>query len=688
MRLDRCAKWSMSDAAGFAASDADRKKGAVVDASLKRLRHLPAYFPDLTDLKGGSRGANVLLSGCDRRARLRAGDAARHLGAAHWLVQDGLIRSVGEAASGAVPISLIADDASGPARLLGLLSSQSWETPALLAEARDLIKFKRDEGVSRINCGAPAIWNAPARKPRVLVIDRTADEPWLGPPAAGSEVYDAMLEAARREHPTSHILVRRDGRAAEGVRREALGVIDAVQDETVNVMALIAQADAVYVVDSLLGLDALLAGTPVTVFGQPFYAGLGLTDDRAQAGADRAPRSLEALFAAAYMLYPRYVDPLTGEPCAARTGFERLAAFKRHSDRVRGRWVGLNIPPAKQPVLKAFLAGPQSSFSLYGDAGSGASARYANWASWSSAAVRRAQAKWPGQVTNIEDGFVRSVGLGSSFHPASSLVLDSRGIYYDPRQPSDLEHILNTVDFGPEALARAKALRTAIVDLGLSKYNLQVRPTLDVSGTDGRVKILVPGQVEGDASVLTGGESCSNLMLLQRVRRAAPEAYIVYKEHPDVTAGNRRGRIPEVEAQALADLVVRDIDIIACVEAIDEVHTLTSLTGFEALLREKRVVTYGWPFYAGWGLTLDRAEGAGPKRRAIQLDALVSGALMAYPLYLDPISWLPCDAQTFVDRIRVLRASSAVSSQKPRGRIMRLGQAAKTLLFPPRPPAY
>lgn len=182
--------------------------------------------------------------------------------------------------------------------------------------------------------------------------------------------------------------------------------------------------------------------------------------------------------------------------------------------------------------------------------------------------------------------------------------------------------------------------------------------------------------------------SCSNLALLRRVRRAEPDAFIVYKEHPDVTAGNRRGRIPEADAQALADLVVRDVDIIACVEAVDQVHTLTSLTGFEALLRDKLVVTYGWPFYAGWGLTIDRAKSAAPARRAISLDALVAGALMAYPLYLDPISWLPCDAQTFVERIRILRAAGTTSSRRPRGRILRLGQAAKTLLFPPKPPAY
>ena len=49
---------------------------------------------------------------------------------------------------------------------------------------------------------------------------------------------------------------------------------------------------------------------------------------------------------------------------------------------------------------------------------------------------------------------------------------------------------------------------------------------------------------------------------------------------------------------------------------------MTSLTGSEALMREKCVVTYGQPFYAGWGLTQDRHPPARRTRRRI-LDAAV-----------------------------------------------------------------
>ena len=65
---------------------------------------------------------------------------------------------------------------------------------------------------------------------------------------------------------------------------------------------------------------------------------------------------------------------------------------------------------------------------------------------------------------------------------------------------------------------------------------------------------------------------------------------------------------------------------------------MTSLTGFDALLRGKKVVTYGLPFYAGWGLTQDMIKGAAAldrRTRQLTLDELVAAVLLLYPLYWD-----------------------------------------------------
>ena len=70
---------------------------------------------------------------------------------------------------------------------------------------------------------------------------------------------------------------------------------------------------------------------------------------------------------------------------------------------------------------------------------------------------------------------------------------------------------------------------------------------------------------------------------------------------------------------------------------VDEVHTLTSLTGFEALLRGVKVTCYGNPFYAGWGLTADKNQ-ITRRVRKLKLDELVAGALILYPTYISRVT--------------------------------------------------
>lgn len=242
------------------------------------------------------------------------------------------------------------------------------------------------------------------------------------------------------------------------------------------------------------------------------------------------------------------------------------------------------------------------------------------------------------RLLHAEDGFVRSVGLGSDLIRPQSLVLDERGIYFDATHPSDLEHILSTREFTTEDRQRAQQVRAFIVEHGITKYNLEPRQTVQWS-SNGRLVVLVPGQVETDASIRLGCTSVrTNLDLLRAVRQTRPDAFIVYKPHPDVLSRNRKGRVALADAHEYVDHVEAGVSVVSCIAACDEVHTMTSLTGFDALLRGKKVVTYGQPFYAGWGLTEDRAENATAferRQRRLTLDQLVAGALLNYPIYWD-----------------------------------------------------
>lgn len=254
-------------------------------------------------------------------------------------------------------------------------------------------------------------------------------------------------------------------------------------------------------------------------------------------------------------------------------------------------------------------------------------------------------------VWRMEDGFIRSKGLGSELTPPQSVVVDRRGLYYDPSRVSDLETILEASDFDDAMLARAARLRAGLCARAIGKYGDDAGGLAIALPADRRV-VLAVGQVEGDRSVLLGGAGItSNLDFLRRVRAAEPDAFVIWRQHPDVTAGLRPGLIPPRERDRLADAVDQASSLTALFERVDAVHVLSSLTGFEALLRQVPVVVHGSPFYAGWGLTHDLGPALPRRRRRLTLDALVAGTLIAYPRYLDPVTRLPCPVEVLVERI-------------------------------------
>jgi capsular polysaccharide export protein len=262
----------------------------------------------------------------------------------------------------------------------------------------------------------------------------------------------------------------------------------------------------------------------------------------------------------------------------------------------------------------------------------------------------------PGLALRVEDGFLRSRGLGADLVPPLSLVTDDLGIYYDPNRESRLERLI-LAPLPPGGRARAEALLARILAAGLTKYNLAADPLPDLG--PGR-RVLVVGQVEDDASIRLGaGQVCTNLGLLTAAAQANPGARLIFKPHPDVESGLRPGQIADQDLAGLADVVARRADPLSLIAACDEVWTMTSLLGFEALIRGKPVTCLGAPFYAGWGLTRDL--GPVPERRRRAADGhplprpdllhLVHAALIGYPRYFDPVSHRPCPPEVVVERL-------------------------------------
>ncbi|EAI6710299.1 capsular polysaccharide biosynthesis protein [Campylobacter upsaliensis] len=254
------------------------------------------------------------------------------------------------------------------------------------------------------------------------------------------------------------------------------------------------------------------------------------------------------------------------------------------------------------------------------------------------------------KICFVEDGFIRSVSLGSDLTRPFSLVVDSKGLYIDASKPSDLEEILQNHNFDEELLKRAKSLIDKLKLYKISKYNTLKHDNLHFKAKTGQKIILIPAQVEDDASMLLGGGGLDTLQFIQKVREENPDAHLVFKPHPDVLSGNRKGLKDEKIILQICDEMLRHSSIHSAIEASDEVHTITSTAGFDALLRRKKVVVYGTPFYAGWGLSEDRVE-IKRRSRKLSLEELVAGVLILYPLYLHPKTKNLCEVETSLDII-------------------------------------
>lgn len=600
--------------------------------------------------------------------------AGKH-GLPYVALEDGFLRSFGTGEH-FPPLSLVVDDAgiyydcTWPSALECLLSSDAdvLAPDAVLAQqAREKLLFA---GLSKYN-HAPDLPDGMLRSDdvqRVLVVDQTAGDMSVAKGGADAATFDAMLAAALAENPQATVYVKthpevtsgRKGGYLTGVQPDARTV---VLRNAVNPMSLIAQMDKVYVVSSTMGFEALLANKPVVCFGVPWYAGWGVTDDRQPQHAAmlrRAGRrrSVDELFAAGYMHYSRYLNPETRQRGNVLDVMDWLQRQRQVAQRFGGRMIVVGFRRWKAANVKAMLSLHPGKVVFVKNAAAARALQPAGddclvcWGRVPPAGVQELADAAGVRLLRMEDGFVRSVGLGSDLIPPQSFVLDAKGIYFDPGQPSELEDLLNTRAFTAQDLQRASNVRAFIVEHGITKYNLEPNRPVDWFSNDrpqaGRQVVLVPGQVEDDASIRFGCDAdgvCTNLGLIQAARAAFPDAFIVFKPHPDVSSGNRKGHVEPALALQHADHIEQGASVVSCIEACDVVVTMTSLTGFDALLRNKQVVVHGRPFYAGWGLTQDCLPV--PRRsRTLSLDELVAGALLHYPLYWDPVlrGYTSCEA--------------------------------------------
>ena len=446
---------------------------------------------------------------------------------------------------------------------------------------------------------------------RLEVIERSASTVlWLGSPSPARHSADERVQEVCGVCDPWHLL----GRASTAI-------VDA---------------------DDELAMIAAIAGVRVECVGSGRFGALS--------GAP-SPSTLRGVFKEHVLDRFEFLDPYSGTPISFREAIECCRFWRELIDSNRDIGAAVGFAHWKRSTVAPLLwRGSDGTPFKSRPAVIRADEPVAIWRSRTPASVISRLERQKAKLVEVEDGFIRSAGLGADCIPPLSIVVDRLGAHFEADRATELEELLQNGIFTDEIVDRARELRKLIVQSGLSKYGAG-GSSLGRSIGD-RKLILVPGQVEDDRAVLSGGAGLtSNLELLRRVRAQAPEAYILYKPHPDVEAGHRTGAIADSTCLSVADEIVRDEPVSSLLDLADEVHVNTSLAGFEALLRKKPVTTHGVPFYAGWGLTRD--VGPVPARRSARrtLDELVAAVLLIYPRYLDPVTGLPCTAEVLVKRL-------------------------------------
>ncbi|WP_288995623.1 capsular polysaccharide biosynthesis protein [uncultured Psychrobacter sp.] len=551
------------------------------------------------------------------------------------------------------------------------------------------------------------------RQPHILLIDQVVGDASVKGAGADKRQFRRMLKAACRNHPNAHIWIKAHPAARTGYLT-GLKLPKNVQvlTQVLNPIALLTQVDHVYTVSSHMGFEALMLGKQVYCFGVNWYSGWGLTDDsgapkrlyhtvmhrrqnfakgllpsKPQPNSALFPpvfsqttskanmarnvsATLEVLFYSAYVDYSHYVDPASSKACDIEAAIEWLVTNRHWQSQLAGRLTAYEFSRWKLPFVKAFVDLPRTDLFIK------PKPRLKNLLHpdhlrvdyqqpllvWGLAKRQQVQQKRQRKqigfgadspaIYCMEDGFIRSNGLGATLLAPLSVVIDRQGIYYDATAPSDLETLLRHCQpLSQPQRQRVQNLQTKLLTQRVSKYNVGASISRQASRDgswliqakqSGKRRLLIVGQVEDDLSVQHCGSMIKkNRDLIARVRQDNPDAYLIYKPHPDVEAGLRAGKVG-ADGLQLVDAVAYDTAMPDCLEGVDAVHTISSLTGFEALLRGLSVTCYGLPFYAGWGLTTDIDAQLPPKSQylarrnratPLSLEQLLYCTLIRYPLY-------------------------------------------------------
>ncbi|EAI3621236.1 capsular polysaccharide biosynthesis protein [Campylobacter jejuni] len=610
-----------------------------------------------------------------KKSGLKAMNLAKKHKAKFILLEDGFIRSLNLGVENSPSFSMVKDDigiyydATMPSKLENLLNTCEFKDEEI-KQTKKAIELIKKYKISKYNNNLDIPDNYFQKdEKRVLIITQTANDASLEFGLAKDFKTLDMIKDAIKENPKSTIYIKIHPDVLSGKKQSDLDLNSLPKEcilitENFNPIALLEFFDKVYTKTSGMGFEALMQECECICYGMPFYAGWGLTKDKLECKRRMQKRSLEEVFYAAYILYAEYFNPYLNQKSNIFDTIQTLAKYKDIEKVNSNKLFMLGFTLWKRHFIKPFFKAKDNEIIFLNSLKS--LARYKlkendkffiwgkriDYNALKTTLIKKAQDEnllhFTPKISLVEDGFIRSISLGSDLTRPFSLIVDDKGLYIDPNKASKLEELLQNEIFDENMLNRAKNIIKILLENRFSKYNGLKHEDLKINAKIGQKIILIPAQVEDDASMILGGFGLSTLDLLKEVRSKNQDAYIIFKPHPDVLSGNRVGLKDETLILEFCDEIVKDCSIDSAIKIADEIHTITSTSGFDALLRAKKVFTYGMPFYAGWGLTKDKYR-CERRTRKLSLEELVAGALIAYPRYINPKTKTLCEIEVCLD---------------------------------------
>ena len=617
------------------------------------------------------------------------------------LLEDGFIGYAGHPCGVHTRLSLVKDkagiyyDATQPSDLETILNNiQLSDTEKHRAET--LISSCINHHITKYNTKLydfPTTNSDALKSDFILVADQTVGDESIEYGCANTESFQRMLNAAISENPDKQIVIKTH---PDVIAKKKKGYFLDTSHPNVQLVGseipttvLMSKAASIYVVTSQLGFEALIRRKRVVCFGMPFYAGWGLTDDRLEKPDRRVNRlSLTDLVYGSLIVYPTYVHPERIELCEVEDVIGWLVRRRDYPE----RYYALGFSMWKRAFIHKFVHRDKTSVSYISsfEPKHHFTGTVLCWGASKANHIREKLRDFNGSSVNdrgietgkiglltMEDGFIRSSGLGSDLKRPSSLVIDDLGVYYDATRPSRLENILNSIHLTTRQIERTDRLIESLVSANVTKYNVGTDlsyislQAISLAKSKSVDIILVVGQVASDASLKYGSPLVNtNAGLIKRARQDFPNSYLIYKPHPDCVAGNKGDRDELELARDLCDNIVLDSCIYHLYKVVDRIVTMTSLSGFEGLVRGIPVHVYGMPFYAGWGLTQDILQEA-RRHRSLSLQELVYGALIEYPTYFD---WSSNRTTNVEDIVQQISGTSAYIGLSKWHRLIRKAQ--------------